>query len=582
MKDVISGILIKAIAEEGLNLKKEEIEKFIEVPPSPDMGDYAFPCFFLAGRLKTPPEEIAMNIREHITETPAGFEDIQTSGPYINFFVDRKALALKLLQEIKSQGDIYGRPGKSNKTAMVEFPSPNTNKPLHLGHLRNMTIGESVSRLLEFNGDKVIRANLNNDRGIHICKSMAAYKFYGKRKTPGGAKKKSDHFVGDFYVMFNKKEKQNPKLEIESHRLLQKWEEGDKHVLNLWKKMNKWALDGFKKTYKTFGLKHDVEFFESEIYKEGKEIVEKGVQDKIFIKKEGGLVIADLKKEGLGEKVLLRGDGTSIYMTQDLYLAKLKQDKYKIDKSIYVVANEQNYHFQVLFTILSKLGFNLSGLKHLSYGMVNLPEGRMKSREGTVVDADDLIEEVQNLVKKELKSRDKLSKKELEEKSLKIALAAIKYILLRVDTKKDMIFNPKESIDFEGDTGPYILYSYARSSSILKKLIENKKEKKKDKNSNKEIPEKEKPLEELEEKEIALVKKLADFKNILSKASSELNPSLIANYSYQLSQIFNEFYHACPVIGSDKESFRIDLVTSFRQIIKTSLQLIGIDPLEKM
>ncbi|MGY4884085.1 MAG: arginine--tRNA ligase [Nanobdellota archaeon] len=567
MKEVISEILVNIIKKEGLKLKKEEIEKFIEVPPNPEMGDFAFPCFFLASKLKSPPDEIALTLRSYIKEVPEGFDDIQTSGPYINFFVDRKALALNLLNEIKSLRENYGKPNKNNKTTMVEFPSPNTNKPLHLGHLRNMTIGESVSRLSEFNGEKVIRANLNNDRGIHICKSMAAYEFYGKKRKPNLKKQKSDHFVGDFYVMFNKKEKTNAKLEVESHRLLQRWEEGDRHVLALWKKMNKWALDGFKETYNKFGIKHNVEFFESEIYKSGKEVVAKGVEEGIFIKKEDGSVIADLKKEGFGEKVLLRGDGTSIYMTQDLYLAKLKQKAYKIDKSIYVVGNEQNYHFQVLFTLLKKMGFDLTGLKHLSYGMVNLPEGRMKSREGTVVDADDLIQEVQELVKKELKSRDKLSKKELEEKSLKIALAAIKYILLRVDTKKDMIFNPKESIDFEGETGSYLLYSYARASSILSKLKKQKQDL---------------SLNELDEKEIALVKKLSEFKNIVSKSINELNPSFIANYSYQLAKVFNEFYHACPVIGSDKESFRVDLVICFRQIMKTSLYLMGIDTLEKM
>jgi arginyl-tRNA synthetase len=571
MKDVISNILMKALKKEGVSLKKEEIEKFIELPPSPEMGDYAFPCFFLAGKLKTSPNEIALNVRGNIEDYPDEFEDIQTSGAYVNFFLDRKAIALNLIKEIKSLGDNYGKlipAGKATvKNTMVEFPSPNTNKPLHLGHLRNMTIGESVSRISEFNGEKVIRANLNNDRGIHICKSMAAYEFYGNNTTPKTSKEKSDHFVGKFYVMFNKKEKEDEKMETESHTLLQKWENGDKGVVKLWEMMNKWALDGFKQTYSRFGIKHDVEFFESEIYKSGKEIVEKGLKDKILIKKEDGAIVADLKKEGFGEKVLLRADGTSIYMTQDLYLAKLKAEQYKIDKSIYVVGNEQDYHFQVLFTILKKLGFNFSGLHHLSYGMVNLPQGRMKSREGTVVDADNLIDEVQNLVKKELQSRDKLSKKELEDKSLKIALAAIKYILLRVDTKKDMIFNPKESIDFEGDTGPYILYSYARASSILNKLkIDNKKY----------------SIEELEEKEIALVKKLSDFKGIVLKSFNELNPSIIANYTYQLSQIFNEFYHACPVIGSEKESFRIDLVTSFRQILKIALYLLGIEPLEKM
>jgi arginyl-tRNA synthetase len=567
MKDVISEILLKAIKKEGVSLKKEEIEKFIEIPPSHEMGDYAFPCFFLAGKLKVSPQEIAINVRANIEDYPKDFEDIQTSGPYINFFLDRRTMALNLIKEIKAAGDNYGRANATKQITMVEFPSPNTNKPLHLGHLRNMTIGESVSRMLEFSGDKVIRANLNNDRGIHICKSMAAYEFYGKGKTPKTENKKSDHFVGDFYVMFNKKEKEDEKMETESHTLLQKWENGDKGVVKLWEMMNKWALDGFKQTYSRFGIKHDVEFFESEIYKSGKEIVEKGLKDKILVKKEDGAIVADLTKEGLGEKVLLRADGTSIYMTQDLYLAKLKAEQYKVNKSIYVVGNEQDYHFQVLFTILKKLGFNFSGLHHLSYGMVNLPEGRMKSREGTVVDADDLINEVQTLVKKELQSRDKMSTKLLEERSLKIALAAIKYILLRVDTKKDMIFNPKESIDFEGDTGPYILYSYARASSILKKLKK---------------PKKPFPLEEIEDKEIALVKKLSEFKEILEKSLNELNPSLMANYTYHLSQIFNEFYHECPVIGSEKESFRINLVTSYRQIIKTSLYLLGIEPLEKM
>jgi arginyl-tRNA synthetase len=350
---------------------------------------------------------------------------------------------------------------------------------------------------------------------------------------------------------------------------LQKWEEQDKSVLALWRKMNKWALDGFKETYKKFQIKHDVEFFESEIYRSGKEIVMKGVQDGIFIKREDGSVMVDLKKEGFGEKILLRGDGTSIYMTQDLYLAKLKQKAYKIDKSIYVVGNEQNYHFQVLFTLLKKLGFNTDELKHLSYGMVNLPEGRMKSREGTIVDADDLIKEVQNLVKKELKSRDKLSKKQLEDKSLNIALAAIKYILLRVDTKKDMVFNPKESIDFEGETGPYLLYSYARACSILSKL--------KNKTSDSE-----KDLKELDYKEAELVKKLEDFKDIVKKSFIELNPSIIANYSYQLSKIFNEFYHACPVIGSEKQYFRVALVASFKEVLGKSLTLMGIEPMEKM
>ncbi len=568
MKEVISELLIKIFKKQGLKITKEEIEKFIEVPPSYDIGDFALPCFFLASRLKMSPPEIALSIRGDIKPLPKEFEDIQTSGPYVNFFVNRKEMASRLIEDIKLAEDRYGRIKQSGIRTMIEFPSPNTNKPLHLGHLRNMTIGESVSRISEFNGEKVIRANLNNDRGIHICKSMAAYDKYGNNKDPPKTKK-SDHFVGDFYVMFNEKSKTDFQLERESHRMLQQWEAGDKKTLALWKKMNKWALDGFKKTYERFGINHDVEYFESDIYKKGKEIVEKGLKDGIFYKKEDGAVAVDLKEEGLGEKVLIRLDGTSIYITQDMYLAKLKYNKHKIDKSVYVVGNEQNHHFQVLFAILKRLGFDTKGMKHLSYGMVNLPEGRMKSREGTVVDADDLIDNVQKMVKTELRSRGKMTKKELDEKSLKIALSAIKYLLLRVDTKKDMIFNPKESIDFEGDTGPYLLYGYARASSILKKI-------------RKPEVKVEYSIDELEPQEISLVKKLSEFKEVIEKSFSTLNPSILANYSYDLTKTFNEFYHACPVIASKKKWFRVDLVTCFRQVLKNSLSLLGIEPLEKM
>jgi|SRR3989344_6715127 len=567
MKEVIVNLIKKSLKKKSIDISEEKIAKTIEIPPSSEMGDYALPCFFLAEIMEEEPHEIAIELRELMGNPPGGMEDIQTRGPYINFFLDRKTLGVNLIKEINSKKDNFGKSKRAGKKTMIEFPSPNTNKPLHLGHLRNMAIGESLSRIFEFNGERVIRANLNNDRGIHICKSMAAYKLYGKGKNPKSEKKKSDHFVGDYYVMFNKKEKENQKLELESHRMLQKWEAGDKETLKLWKKMNKWALDGFEKTYKKFGIKHSVEFFESKIYEKGKEIILEGLKKGIFKKKKDGAIAINLKKEKLGEKILLRLDGTSVYITQDIYLAKLKQEKYKLDKSIYVVANEQKYHFDVLFTLLEKLGFKSEGLKHLSYGMVNLPDGKMKSREGTVVDADDLIEKVQDLIKKELESRYKLTPKQSEERSLTIALAAIKYLLLKIDIKKDMVFNPKESINFEGDTGSYILYSYARASSILRKL--------KNKKSNS-------PLESLEEKEIALIKKLSDFENITLNAYKNTNPSLIANYSYQLAQIFNEFYHSCPVLNSDKESFRIELVKAFRQVLKNSLYLIGIDTLEEM
>ena len=566
MRDEIANLLEKPIKKLKLKISKEDLKSLIETPPNSELGDYSFPCFSVAKELKQNPHEVALKLREEIGNKSITFQDIQTVGPYLNFFVDRVSLALQLIDRIKKEKDRYGKKFISNSKTMIEFPSPNTNKPLHLGHLRNISIGESVSRILESNGESVIRANLNNDRGIHICKSMTAYEKYGKNKTPKAAKKKSDHFVGDYYVMFNEKSKKNKDLEVQSHRMLLRWEMGDKKTIALWKKMNKWALDGFNETYKKFKINHDVEYFESEIYKHGKEIVLKGVEDKIFEKKEDGSIIADLNKEKLGEKILLRLDGTSVYITQDLYLAKLKFDEYKIDKSIIVTGNEQDYHFNVLFTLLKKLKLEKENI-HLSYGMVNLPEGKMKSREGTVVDADDLIDKVQTLVKKELNKRTKLSKTELEKRSLIITLAAIKYMLLRVDAKKNMVFNPKESINFEGETGPYILYSYARANSILKKIKKNPK---------KEV------IKELEQKEIELVKKLSEFEKVVEKSFNNLNPSLIANYSFQLAKTFNEFYHECPVINSKKIFLRSELVKSFKQVLKNALYLIGIETLEEM
>jgi arginyl-tRNA synthetase len=568
MKKLVVDVLEKALKKKGVKISKEEIEAKIEVPPSIEMGDYAFPCFFLAEKLRDSPHEIAIELRELIgSPDDTDFDDIQTKGPYINFFIDRKNLARKVVWEAITKKKEYGKTkiGKGKRT-MIEFSSPNTNKPLHLGHLRNIAIGESLSRISEFNGEKVIRANLNNDRGIHICKSMLAYQKWGKDQTPEDKKIKSDHFVGIYYVMFEKKFKENKKLIDEAQELLKKWEEKDKSTLLLWKLMNNWAIEGFEKTYKTFGIKHDVTFSESKIYTEGKDIIEQGIKKNLFKKEKTGEVKIDLEKEGLGEKVLLRQDGTSIYIVQDLALAKIKFDKYKLDKSFYVVANEQEYHFKVLFSILEKLGFKNKELKHISYGMVNLPEGRMKSREGTVVDADELIESVRLMAAKELEKREKLSKNELEKRSLIIALAAIKYMLLKVDIKKNMLFNPKESISFEGDTGPYIQYSYARASSILKKAKTQEKFK----------------IEDLDKKELELVQKISQFQDVVIAAFKAISPSLIANYSYQLAQIFNEFYHECPVIGSENEPFRLALVEAFRQVLKNSLSLLGIDVLEEM
>jgi arginyl-tRNA synthetase len=567
MKELILDLLKDAFKELNVKLKDEEILSMLEVPKDSSNGDYSFPCFILSKIIRENPHEIAIDIVSRIGTPPEEIEDIQSVGPYVNFFINKKLESISLINKVKKEKDNFGKLKKSNKTIMVEFPSPNTNKPLHLGHLRNMSIGESISRISEANGFKVKRVNLNNDRGIAICKSMAAYIEYATNDKPTKTRK-GDHLVGDFYVKFNKESEKNPELEILSHRLLQKWEEGDKEVRRLWKDMNRWALDGFKETYKKFGIKFDKEYFESEIYKKGKDIILDGLKKGVFKKGKAGEIKIDLKKQKLGSKVLLRADGTSLYMTQDIYLAKKKFEDYDLEESIYVTGNEQEYHFKVLFYILDKLNIaDKNKLKHLSYGMVNLPDGRMKSREGTVVDADDLIDNLQELVKKELKKRNKLSKKELEKRSLKIALAAIKYFLLKVDVKKDMAFNPRESISFDGDTGPYILYSYARASSILKKI--NKK-------PQLLIP------ENLEKKEKELIQQLLKYNKIVKDSYEQMNPALVANYSYKLAQIFNEFYHECPVMNSESESFRLHLVKTFRQVLKNSLDLLGIETIEEM
>ena len=559
MKEIIARLLAKELKK-----KEEEILSLIETPPSSELGDFAFPCFSLAKEFKKNPVEIAKSISKKI-KLSKEIEKIEVKGAYLNFFLNKSSLASDIIKQILKEKAKFGTSKKKEKI-MVEFPSPNTNKPLHLGHLRNMSLGESVSRILEFLGANVIRASLNNDRGVHICKSMLAYQEFGKNKNPD---KKSDHFVGDFYVLFSQKAKEDASYEEKAQEILKKWEAGDKKTIELWKKMNSWALDGFKETYKLFGLKLDKEYYESKIYLKGKEIIELGLKKGVFSKRNDNAIIIDLTKDGLDEKVLLRPDGTSVYITQDLYLAKLKDEEYNLDGSIYVVANEQDYHFKVLFLILKKLGFKFADkLHHLSYGMVELPEGKMKSREGTVVDADDLILKVKEISKEEIKKRfPEIKEKELDARSLKIALSAIKFSLLKVDKTKNLLFNPKEEVSFEGFTGPYIQYSYARASSIVRKS------KKKAKITGK---------EKVEEKESALIKKLGEFPEIVSQAEKQLNPAIVANYSFQLSQIFNEFYHSSKVIYSEKEEFLLSLVESFRIIIRSSLSLLGIDVIEEM
>ncbi len=531
-----------------------------------NFGDYAFPCFPFVKIYEKNPVQIAEDLKNKLDKLKIKeIIKIEAIGGYINFFIDKESLTRSLLGNINKPFI-----PKDKETILVESPGPNTNKPLHVGHIRNLFIGDSIARIFDFTGNKVKIVDVVNDRGIHICKSMLAYQKWGKNLTPEKAKKKSDHFVGDFYVLFSKKASEKPELEKEAQEILKKWEAGDKETLALWKKMNSWALDGMQETYKLLNFKHDKQYFESQTYKKGREIVLEGVKKGLFKKKGDGSVSIDLGE--LGEKVLLRADGTTVYITQDLYMIEARYKDYNFDKMFYVVANEQNYHFQVLFKILGILGKKWAkNCYHVSYGMVNLPSGKIKSREGTTADADDLIQDLIEDAKSELKKRHKLSKKELDLRALAIALAALKFALLKVDIKKDMIFNKQEALDFEGFSGPYLQYSYARANSILKKTKTRVKS-----NSS---------FKDLEEAEISLVKKLSEFQNILERAKKEIKPDIMALYSYELSKVFNNFYHNCPVSQIKDVGIklrRIEIVQAFKNIISICLNLIGIETLEEM
>jgi arginyl-tRNA synthetase len=581
MKETIINIL-----KTETKLKREEIENLIEIPPNPKMGDYAFPCFSLAKKLKKSPLEIAQDLtKELIKDETKEIQSIESKGPYVNFFVNKPLLANKVLKETKKKG--WGTLKLDKKRIGIEYPAPNTNKPLHVGHLRNMAIGEAITRIEEGVGNKVLHLNLYNDRGVLISKSMIGYEKYGKNKTPKSENIKGDKFVGNFYVKFSKESAKDPKLEKEAQEKLKLWENNDPETLKLWKQMNNWAYKGMQETFDKFGLsKIDKNYYESELYKEGKEIIKDGLKRKVFQKKEDGAIFIDLTNEGLGEKIVLRSDKTSIYITQDLYLAEKKIKDFNLDSSYYIVGNDQLYHFKALFTILKKLGIK-KDLHHFPYGMVALPSGKMKSREGTAPTADDLIEQTQEIAKKGLIERStKLSKKETEERSLKIALAAIKYTLLKVDINKQLIFNPNEALAFEGDTGPYLLYSYARASSITRKAnaFSPKSRLGSDSDSRDTSKARNKVIKiiDLKESEIELIKKIDSFPDLIESAHKHLAPNLIANYSYELSKQFNEFYHNCPVIGGIEEGFRLALVESFRTTLKKALNLLGIETLEEM
>ena len=537
----------------------------IEIPPDPSLGDYAYPCFELSKKKKQPPAQIANDLQKKIKLD--FLKKIEVKGAYLNFFIKKEEVIKNTLKEISKRKKKYGLSdvGKKKKV-IVEYSGPNTNKPLHIGHLKNQAIGMSIIRLLEATSHKVIKKNIISDRGIHICQSMLAYQKWGNGEKP---KEKSDHFVGRWYVTFHKRKTEE--LEKEVHEMLVKWEKKDKKVRDLWKKMNDWAIDGIKETYKDFGSEFDVWMYESKFYDKAGPIIEDGLKKKVFKKDKDGKIVAKLEKYGLPDKTILRADGTSIYITNDLAMTKHQFDKYKPNKSIWVVASEQKAYFQQLFKIFELLGYPWHDrCYHLSYGMVNLLEGKMKSREGNVVDADDLIEKTRMLAEEETKKRNpKLKHKELYLRSRKIGLAAIKFYLLRTDPARDVLFDIKSSISFDGETGPYLQYSLARANSILKKCKAGKR-------FNHGL------LKSSESYE--LVKKFSQYPEMVTQAALQLRPHLVATYLLDLAQSFNNFYHKEKVIQEDQElqKARLKLVSAFKQIMENGLKLLDIESLEEM
>ena len=556
-------------------------------------GDYTLVVFPLLKISKLSPEATGQTIGEWLKSntdeiagynTVKGFLNLSFSNSYWNSLFSSIAV-----------DENFGQLPPTGKTIMVEFSSPNTNKPLHLGHIRNNLLGWSVSKLLEANGHKVMKVNLVNDRGIHICKSMLAWLKTGNGETPESSGKKGDHLVGDYYVAFNEiykkevdeltaggmskeeAEKNAPSLK-EAQEMLLKWEQGDPEVVALWKKMNSWVYDGFAKTYADLGISFDRTYYESQTYLLGKALVQKGLEMGIFETEADGSVWCDLTADGLDRKLLLRGDGTSVYITQDLGTAEQRFTEYHLDEHIYVVGNEQNYHFQVLKLILRKLGFDWSdNIYHLSYGMVELPEGKMKSREGTVVDADDLLEKMYNTAREtsmELGKIDHMDEAEQDELFRTLSLGALKYFIIKVDPKKTMLFDPKESIDFNGNTGPFIQYTHARIKSILRKAAE-------------------KGLElcsvssevELSPKEIRLIKLLDMYPDKVAEGGQAHSPAVIANYAYDLAKEFNQYYHDTPILREENQNLlrsRLALLSCVAKVLVKAMDILGIRLPERM
>jgi arginyl-tRNA synthetase len=592
-KQKIAKILTSLLDETSAHMETISPGQVVaEIPPSPEMGDLGFPMFGYAKLLRKGPPQIALLVAAKL---PGSF----ATGPYVNVRLDRAETAASILGELltESSGSSFGRPVTlKGSRIMVEFSSPNTNKPLHLGHLRNDVLGESISRILAACGAEIRKVCIINDRGIHICKSMLAYMEYGEGKTPESEGVKSDRFVGDWYVRFNKdlkeetealkREKGIDDKEAEAQaavlrraqELLRQWEAGDSETVELWKKMNAWAINGWKETYRRTGIYFDKYYYESETYLLGKDEILKGLEKGIFFREEDGSVQVDLSDEKLGKKVLLRKDGTSIYITQDLGTAISRHEDWPFDRLVFVVGSEQQYHFRVLFVLLQKLGFEWArNLYHLSYGMVNLPEGKMKSREGTVVDADDLIDNLKNMALEEIRGKEREEAVgDPEAAAEKIAIGALHYYLLQASPSKDMLFDPKESLAFNGNTGPYLQYMGARISSLLRKA-----------DNRGSIKTGAKIRFEClgGDAEWELIKTLGNYNDAIAAAAAGMDASLLTAYLYELAKNFSRFYHECPILNAEEPDTafaRLSLSRAVLKVLTDALDLVCIPFLEVM
>ncbi len=591
---------IKALYDTDITADQVQVQK-----TRPDFEGHLTVVTFPFLRIsKKKPEETGEDIAQWLIANTDLVSSFNTVKGFLNLVI-APAQWLQLLATIDADAH-YGLqlPNDESPLTMVEYSSPNTNKPLHLGHVRNNLLGWAVSKIAEANNQRVVKTNIVNDRGIHICKSMLAWLKYGNGETPESSGKKGDHLVGDYYVAFDQhyraevaelkaqliaqgvgeeeaetRAKAEVPLMVEAREMLRKWEQGDEEVRGLWRKMNEWVYAGFDETYKALGVSFDKIYYESDTYLEGKEKVEEGLAKGLFYRREDGSVWADFTKEGLDEKLLLRADGTSVYMTQDIGTAKLRFRDYPINKMVYVVGNEQNYHFQVLSLLLDRLGFEWGkSLVHFSYGMVELPNGKMKSREGTVVDADDLVEGMIEQARRTMDEAGKntdMSEAEKQEVARIVGLGALKYFLLKVDARKNMVFNPEESIDFNGNTGPFIQYTYARIRSILRKAQD----------AGIVLSEELPTGVEISTKEEEIIQRLADFRGVVEAAGEDYSPSGIANYCYELVKLYNQFYHEFQILREEdaaKRNFRLILSRNVAKVVRLGMELLGIEMPERM